>query len=144
MSYQCAICHKKSMRGNLVSHSKQRTHRLYRVNLHTIQAAVSGMAKRMKVCTTCLRTLKKNAKLTRPQIVLKEVSPKVEIKPVVKPMPEVTVKETTAKQKDVKVKTMTIEELMKESASEVKVKEKEVKPVAKKVKVVKKTSKVIK
>lgn len=119
MSYQCDICHKNSMRGNLVSHSKQRTHRLYRPNLHVAKTLILGVQKSLRVCTKCLRTLKKNGsiKVFKPQIL--KVETKVGVtKPVVTQITEV--KKEVQKEmpvKEMKVKTTTIEELMKESST---------------------------
>ncbi len=105
MSAICAICHKKSMRGNLVSHSKQRTHRLYRVNLHTIKTIIDGVHKTIKACTKCLRRLKDKA--PRSGVSLRE-------KTSVTPVTSVTQLKEEKGPKEVKVKTTTIAELMKE------------------------------
>lgn len=121
MSYQCDICHKKSMRGNLVSHSKQRTHRLYRPNLHVAKTLIDGVRTSLRLCTNCLRTLKKNGsiKTFKPVILKPEIKAEAvkqeAVKAVTAPK-ETPVKETAVK--DVKVKTMTIEELMKGTKSE--------------------------
>ncbi|MBI3981103.1 50S ribosomal protein L28 [Candidatus Microgenomates bacterium] len=106
MSYQCAICHKKAMRGNLVSHSKQRTHRSFKPNLHKVTVILAGVKQSLRVCTKCLRRLKK-------PFVKKEIAEQVKaavpLKQEMAKMPEET------KVKEVKVKTTTIEELMKET-----------------------------
>lgn len=60
MATVCAICGKKAMRGNFVSHSKQRTKRLFKPNLHSYRMSVDGLVRRVKLCTTCLRTEKKH------------------------------------------------------------------------------------
>lgn len=61
MSYQCEQCGKKSMRGNLVSHSKQRTKRIFKPNLHTYHLVENGKIKKLRVCTTCIKTNKKKS-----------------------------------------------------------------------------------
>ena len=56
MSRECEICGKKRMIGHNVSHAKNRNIREFRPNLVSIRAKVKGAAKRMKICTRCLRT----------------------------------------------------------------------------------------
>lgn len=108
MSYQCDICHKGLMRGNLVSHSKQRMHRLYKPNLHTAKAIINGATKNVRVCTKCLRKIKRPEK--------KEIA-KVEIKKKIIAEVPAEVKEIAIKQPaEVQVKETTVEELMKESS----------------------------
>lgn len=52
------------MRGNFVSHSKQRTKRTFQPNLHSYKVVVDGNVTKIKLCTTCMRTAKKiNSKL---------------------------------------------------------------------------------
>ena len=46
------------MYGHNVSHAKNRTRRIFKPNLHSARIQVSGVYKRVKLCTTCLRTLK--------------------------------------------------------------------------------------
>lgn len=51
------------MRGLQVSHAKNRTKKIYKPNLHTVRVGLSGQAKKMTLCTKCLRQLKvKSAK----------------------------------------------------------------------------------
>ena len=56
MSRECDICGKKHMTGNNVSHANNRTSRVFRPNLVSVRAKVNGAAKRMKICTRCLRS----------------------------------------------------------------------------------------
>ncbi len=56
MSRECDICGKKHMNGNNVSHANNRTGRVFRPNLVSVRAKVNGSAKRMKICTRCLRS----------------------------------------------------------------------------------------
>jgi large subunit ribosomal protein L28 len=55
----CEHCGKGLMRGNKVSHAKQRRIRFYKPNLHKTTLVISGVKKHLLLCTTCLRTLKK-------------------------------------------------------------------------------------
>lgn len=56
MSRQCAICGKKRMIGNNVSHANNRTKREFRPNLVNVRAKVGSTTKRIRVCTRCLRS----------------------------------------------------------------------------------------
>ena len=62
MPRTCEACGKGIMRGNKVSHSKHRTKRIFKPNLQTVRLMVDGKKCKMKVCTKCLKTLKKNQK----------------------------------------------------------------------------------
>lgn len=121
MSYLCDICGKSNMRGNLVSHSKQRMHRRYLANLHHAKALVNGVVKKLLVCTKCLRRLKRPDRKIEKLENVKLVKSKEAVKQVVeKAVVSKTIKPADAKAmagKEVKVKETTIEELMKESAS---------------------------
>lgn len=55
---KCQNCGRGIMYGHNVSHSKRRTRRIFKPNLHTARVAVNGMMKRMKLCTKCLRLFK--------------------------------------------------------------------------------------
>ncbi len=66
----CQNCGKGLMRGNLVSHSKQRAKRLFKPNLKHVKIYINGVRKKMLLCTKCLKTLKKKArpkKFVKPQ-----------------------------------------------------------------------------
>lgn len=55
MSFQCVICHKKSISGNQVSHSKRHTKRKFKPNLQRVNILVSGKKKKVYVCTSCIQ-----------------------------------------------------------------------------------------
>lgn len=56
---KCANCGKGVMYGHKVSHAKNRTNRVFAPNLHPARVMIDGMLKRVKLCTKCLRKLKK-------------------------------------------------------------------------------------
>ncbi len=56
MANRCEICGKDAMTGNLVSHSNIKTKRTSKPNVQRIKVVVDGTAKRMRVCTRCLRS----------------------------------------------------------------------------------------
>ncbi len=55
MSRQCEICGKKPQFGNNVSHSNNITKRRWNPNLQNARALVNGVAKQLRVCTSCLQ-----------------------------------------------------------------------------------------
>ena len=56
MAKICEICGKKPQVGNNVSHSHHKTRRRWLPNLQKVKAFVDGTVKRIKVCTTCLKS----------------------------------------------------------------------------------------
>ena len=56
MAFACSVCGKKRMSGNNVSHANNKTKRVFRPNIQTVRALVAGAAKRIRVCTRCLRS----------------------------------------------------------------------------------------
>ncbi len=56
MAFSCEVCGKNRLVGNNVSHANNHTKRIFRPNLQTVRALVKGTAKRIKVCTRCLRS----------------------------------------------------------------------------------------
>jgi large subunit ribosomal protein L28 len=57
----CDVCGKGPGFGNNISHSHRRTRRRWNPNIQTVHAVVSGTPRRLKVCTTCI----KSGKVTR-------------------------------------------------------------------------------
>ena len=55
---QCAICGKGVQTSNLVSFSKQRTKVARKPNLHSHKMMIDGSKVKIKVCTTCKRSLR--------------------------------------------------------------------------------------
>lgn len=52
----CYICKKQHQFGHNVSHANNKTKRVFNPNLQTVRALINGAAKRIKVCTRCLRS----------------------------------------------------------------------------------------
>lgn len=55
MSTFCYACNKTTSNGNIVSHAKNRTKHVRKPNLHTAHILVSGVKKKVSLCTKCLR-----------------------------------------------------------------------------------------
>jgi large subunit ribosomal protein L28 len=58
----CDICGKSKSFGHNVSHSKRRTNREFRPNLQRKRLVINGEARRLVICTRCMRTLHKEAR----------------------------------------------------------------------------------
>ncbi len=56
MSKVCEICGKRPVAGNNVSHSHKLTKRRWLPNLQRIRVEVDGKTRRMRVCTSCIRS----------------------------------------------------------------------------------------
>lgn len=56
MARVCEVCNKGKVSGNLVSHSNRHNRRTWEPNLRRVRAIVNGTAKRINVCTRCLRS----------------------------------------------------------------------------------------
>lgn len=56
MAKLCEICGKKAMVGNNVSHAHNVTKRRFKANLKRVHVMIKGQAKRLVVCTKCLKT----------------------------------------------------------------------------------------
>jgi len=59
---KCANCGKGIMYGHKVSHAKNRTKRVFAPNLHPMHVTINGTTKKVRLCTKCLRTAKKEIK----------------------------------------------------------------------------------
>jgi large subunit ribosomal protein L28 len=56
---KCDICEKTPQFGHNVSHSKRRTNRRFKPNIHPVTLIVEGRKQRLNLCTRCLRTANK-------------------------------------------------------------------------------------
>ena len=56
MSKICEICGKKPRVGNNVSHAHNKTKKKWYPNLQSVKAVQNGQSKRMKVCTSCIKS----------------------------------------------------------------------------------------
>ena len=52
----CEVCAKGTISGHNVSHSNRKTNRIWAPNVQRVRVVVEGTAKRMNVCTRCLRS----------------------------------------------------------------------------------------
>jgi large subunit ribosomal protein L28 len=56
MSQVCDICGKGPQFGNNISHAHNITRRRWSVNLQAVKALVNGVSKRIRVCTSCIKS----------------------------------------------------------------------------------------
>jgi large subunit ribosomal protein L28 len=56
MAQVCDICGRGPQFGNTISHAHNVSRRRWSVNLRPVRTKVKGGAKRMRVCTSCLRS----------------------------------------------------------------------------------------
>ena len=56
MAAKCDLCGKGPQFGNNISHANNTTRRRWNVNLQPVKATVAGVSKRIRVCTSCIKT----------------------------------------------------------------------------------------
>ena len=56
MSWKCDICGKGPSVGYRVSHSDKHTKHTWKPNLQSARVIINGKVKRVKVCTTCIKS----------------------------------------------------------------------------------------
>ena len=56
MANVCEVCGKHKISGCQVSHSNRHTKRTWKPNIQRVRAKVGGETKRIKVCTSCLKS----------------------------------------------------------------------------------------
>ena len=52
----CDVCGKGPQFGNNISHAHNVTRRRWNVNLRPVRALVNGVSKRIRACTSCIRS----------------------------------------------------------------------------------------
>ena len=56
MAKRCEICGRGPLFGNSISHAHNVRRRRWNVNLRVVRAVVDGARKRVRVCTSCIRS----------------------------------------------------------------------------------------
>ena len=56
MAQVCELCGKGPQFGNNISHANNVTRRRWNPNLQSVKAVTNGNSKRMRVCTSCIKT----------------------------------------------------------------------------------------
>jgi large subunit ribosomal protein L28 len=55
MARVCEVCGRGPMFGHRISHAHNLTNRRWNINLQTVRAVVRGAAKKIRVCTSCIK-----------------------------------------------------------------------------------------
>ena len=53
---KCAVCEKSVHFGNNVSHSHRKSSKMWKSNVKSVKVNMDGGAKKMYVCTSCLKS----------------------------------------------------------------------------------------
>ena len=56
MARVCEVCGRGPQFGNKISHAHNVTKRRWNLNLKSVRAVVKGATKRVRVCTSCIRS----------------------------------------------------------------------------------------
>jgi large subunit ribosomal protein L28 len=56
MPTKCELCGKRTAYGNKVSHANNKTRRQFKANVQRVRVKVDGGARKMNVCTTCIKS----------------------------------------------------------------------------------------
>jgi large subunit ribosomal protein L28 len=92
------------MSGNNVSHSMRHTRRRWNVNLQKVTVTVNGKKKRVRISTTALRTMRKNAKAAQAKTAPKAAEVKAEAPKAEEVKAEAPKAEVKAEEKPAEVK----------------------------------------
>ena len=103
---KCQNCKKGIDYGNLVSHAKNRTKRIFKPNIQKLKVLRKNVPISVRLCTKCIKRLKKDGKIGNFFVIMykKEVE-KVKL-------PEIKKKEEVVKKTDKKKEEMQIEDLV--------------------------------
>ncbi len=61
MAQKCQNCGKGVQYGHFVSHAKNRVKRMFKPNLKRVTILVAGKKKRLILCTSCVKKIKKES-----------------------------------------------------------------------------------
>ena len=56
MAQKCEVCGKGPQFGNVISHANNVKRRRWNPNLRSVHALVNGVRKKLRVCTSCIRS----------------------------------------------------------------------------------------
>ena len=56
MARVCEVCGRGPQFGNKISHANNVTKRRWNLNLQLVRAVIKGSTKRLRVCTSCIRS----------------------------------------------------------------------------------------
>jgi large subunit ribosomal protein L28 len=79
MALVCFNCGKGIMYGHNVSHAKNRTRKIFKPNLHSARIIVGGTAKKVRLCTKCIRKFKEATVNVKSVDIVPEAAPVVAV-----------------------------------------------------------------
>ncbi|HUD09485.1 MAG TPA: 50S ribosomal protein L28 [Patescibacteria group bacterium] len=79
MAAICFNCGKGVMYGHNVSHAKNRTRKIFKPNLHSARIIVGGTAKKVRLCTKCIRKFKEATVNVKSVDIVPEAAPVVAV-----------------------------------------------------------------
>ena len=56
MAKVCDVCGRGPIFGHKISHAHNVSNRRWNVNLQSVKAVIEGSSKRVRVCTSCIKT----------------------------------------------------------------------------------------
>lgn len=56
MAKNCELCGRGPQFGHRISHAHNVTKRRWNINLQTVRALIKGASKRVRVCTSCIKS----------------------------------------------------------------------------------------
>ena len=56
MARVCEVCGRGPQFGNKISHANNVTKRRWNLNLQSVRVVIKGSTKRLRVCTSCIRS----------------------------------------------------------------------------------------
>lgn len=69
MAFKCVSCGKGISWGHRVSHAKNRSNHMFRPNIQKKKILIGTKMVSVKICTNCIKTLKKVKKEKAPKII---------------------------------------------------------------------------
>lgn len=70
---KCMNCGKGVMYGHNVSHAKNRTRKIFKPNLQAARIMLGGIMKKLRLCTSCLRMMKRSTAKPKAPVAAKAV-----------------------------------------------------------------------
>ena len=77
MAFKCDMCDKGRMMGHRVSHAKNRTNHAFKPNLQNKKITVGTRTMSVKLCTNCIKLMKKDAKDALKKVAIAAAAPTV-------------------------------------------------------------------
>ena len=67
MAFKCDSCGKGIAWGHRVSHAKNRSNYAFKPNIQKKRIMIDGVSRQVKMCTNCIKTLRKVRKVKTPK-----------------------------------------------------------------------------